>query len=248
MEDNINNKTYFLFNELHPKSKIYKYMDLDYFLCMVKEEKFFISKKNCFDDMNETNLPFKYILPICAVGDKQIPDYSCISEEVKKASEKWKAYKDTSEWPTSCWTLRNDENYLMWKTYCSKFGVRISTTIDKFINSITPNDYYILCGRIQYKGYHSGMDIEPLMFSKNRYYSNEEEFRFYFMPKSDIVERDNINLPIKLKDKDNQNIITEIILSPFIKDKAAEEIRIMLNGMTELKNCSIALSKIKIKK
>jgi hypothetical protein len=31
-------KTYFMFNDLRTDTYIYKYMDLDYFLCMIKEK------------------------------------------------------------------------------------------------------------------------------------------------------------------------------------------------------------------
>ena len=88
---------------------------------------------------------------------------------------------------------------------------------------------------------------ESLIFSKGKYYSNEEELRFYFIPKSFQVEKDYIELPIKLKDDNSQDIIKEIILSPCIKKKAAEEIKNLLGNITELKNCNISISKIELK-
>lgn len=222
-------------------------MDLDFFLCMIKDRKFYISKKKSFGDLNETRPPLKSLYPICICGNNNNPDFSHITVDVKMITEKWKEYKETGEWFASCWTLRRDENYLMWKAYTSKFGVRICTTIDRFVDSITPNDFLVLCGRIMYDGYYPEKESESLLFSKGTYYSNEEELRFYFVPGSVHVEKDYIELPIKLKDDNCQDIIKEIILSPCIKKKAAEEMKNMLKNIPELMNCNISLSKIELK-
>lgn len=247
MEQSEDDKTYFIFNDLLTDTYIYRYMDLDHFLCMVKDRKFYVSKKKSFEDLNEIRPPHKNLYPICVGGNNGTLDYTHIAEEVKRISKKWKDYKDTGEWFTSCWTLWRDENYLMWKAYASKFGVRICTTIDRFVDSITPNDFFVLCGRITYDGYYPEKESESLIFSKGKYYSNEEELRFYFIPKSFQVEKDYIELPIKLKDDNSQDIIKEIILSPCIKKKAAEEMKNMLKNIPELMNCNISLSKIELK-
>lgn len=240
-------KTYYILNDLQTDTYIYRYMDLDYFLCLIKDRKFFVSKKNCFQDMNETRPPFKSLYPFSYIENNLPPDTSYIEKIMNITSKKWKDYKDTGEWFASCWTLRHDENYLMWKAYTSKFGVRICTSIDSFVDSITPNDYYIFCGRILYEGYCPEKDVKSLAFSKGRYYSNEEEFRFYFIPQSGYVDKKYIELPINLIDNDGHNVIKEITLSPFIKKKAAEEVKKMLSGMPELNNCNISISKIELK-
>ena len=156
-------------------------------------------------------------------GNNSTIDYTRVSEEVKRISMKWKDYKNTGEWFASCWTLRRNENFLMWKAYASKFGVRICTTIDRLVDSITPNDFHILCGRIMYDGYYPEKSIESLVFSKGGYYSNEDEFRFYFIPKDGYIDKDYVELPINKNDDNDRNVIIEIILSPCIKKKAAEE-------------------------
>jgi len=240
-------KTYFMFNDLRTDTYIYKYMDLDYFLCMIKEGKFYVSKKRKFEDLNEIWPPYKQFYPFLVSGNNSTIDYTRVSEEVKRISMKWKDYKNTGEWFASCWTLRRDENFLMWKAYASKFGVRICTTIDRLVDSITPNVFHILCGRIMYDGYYPEKSIESLVFSKGGYYSNEDEFRFYFIPKDGYIDKDYVELPINKNDDNDRNVIIEIILSPCIKKKAAEEIRRMLSGMPELENCKISISKIELK-
>ena len=98
-----------------------------------------------------------------------------------------------------------------------------------------------------YDGYYPEKESESLLFSKGMYYSNEEELRFYFVPRSVHVEKDYIELPIKLKDDNCQDIIKEIILSPCIKKNAAEEIKKNLSNIPELKNSNISISKIELK-
>jgi len=98
-----------------------------------------------------------------------------------------------------------------------------------------------------YDGYYPEKSIESLVFSKGGYYSNEDEFRFYFIPKDGYIDKDYVELPINKNDDNDRNVIIEIILSPCIKKKAAEEIRRMLSGMPELENCKISISKIELK-
>jgi len=104
-------KTYFMFNDLRTDTYIYKYMDLDYFLCMIKEGKFYVSKKRKFEDLNEIWPPYKQFYPFLVSGNNSTIDYTRVSEEVKRISMKWKDYKNTGEWFASCWTLRRDENF-----------------------------------------------------------------------------------------------------------------------------------------
>ena len=59
--------------------------------------------------------------------------------------------------PTSCWTLNDNESYLMWKSYASEFGARIKTSVYNLIASIkldlaSDSQNKILCGSMDYKG------------------------------------------------------------------------------------------------
>lgn len=240
------NKVYYVLSELRPHTSIYRYMDLDFFLCMLKRKKLYVSKRRTFHDKDEKQLPIKFFLPPHVVNTKQ-PN---LKEETEAIMEKWRSYRETGDWPVSCWTLRNDENYLMWKSYTTKFGVRIATTIDRLVDSITPNNFNIWCGQLTYKGFHAVQEIGEMLFSKSAYYSNEEEVRFYFEPKSanlfdDTASDNGIEIPLKLT-VGGHHIFSEVVLSPFIKNDAAKVLCEMLQNMDELKDCQIKKSHIRI--
>lgn len=83
-------------------------------------------------------------------------------------------YKEYGNLLTYCWTLREDENYLMWDSYAKKKGVRIMTSIDKFVYSLKTNDYEVLCGRINYQKYDINKGLERNLYTKEKFFSNEE--------------------------------------------------------------------------
>lgn len=240
------NKVYYVLSELRPHTPIYRYMDLDFFLCMLKRKKLYVSKRRTFQDKDERQLPIKCLFPLHVANTKQAD----LKEKTEAIIENWRNYKETGNWHVSCWTLRNDENYLMWKSYTTKFGVRIATTIDKLIDAITPNNYNILCGKLLYNGFHATQELGELLFSKSGYYSNEEEVRFYFEPKStsiadETLSDNSIEIPLKLN-VGGHHFLNEIILSPFIKDDAAMVLCEMLQNMDQLKGCRICKSNIRL--
>ena len=131
--------------------------------------------------------------------------------------------------------------------YLKSIGV---TTIDKFVDSITPNDYTIYCGKMTYCGYNPSQTIKELAFTKSHHFSNEEELRFYFEPQKNSCRKELsdsifIELPMLLY-VNCGNVIDEVILSPFIKDGAADMICDFLNRTEDLAKCSIKKSNIRL--
>ena len=193
-------------------------MDLDKFLSMLVTNKLYVARKENFSniDNQECSLPLKRLFAIQCVGDNVTThDISSRSRFCKNLFEE---YKESKKLLTSCWSLRETDNYLMWKSYTSGIAVCIKTTIEQFIESIQTNDYQVICGKIEYGGYRSN-NIEDLLFSKRPYYSNEEEFRFYFYREGNGYDSDHIFLPISI-----ENMIYEVVLSPFILPTSADYI------------------------
>lgn len=238
------NKIYYVLSKFDPTTPIYRYLDFDFLLSFLSKERLDVPMKYTFSDSHESTLPVSHFFGIRAVGNGAIETTSAKNDILR---QKWNEYKEESGILTSCWTIRQDENYLMWKAYSSKMGVRIKTTINDFVSSIKTDDYDILCSEIAYSGHKYGADLEEQIFSKDSFYSNEEEIRFYFYPTNKDKSKGNstisrINIPFCPKD-----LIQEIILSPFIDCNATDAIKELLEEKYTYLQGKIKKSKIKIK-
>ena len=56
----------------------------------------------------------------------------------------------------------------------------IETTVGKFIESLNLPSYSVMRGAVQYKNSLQGMELYEALFTKEEYYKDEREFRFYF--------------------------------------------------------------------
>lgn len=199
---------------------ICQYMRLDYFISLLATEEYFVRPRCEFEDAFEANLPLPKLFPAHEAG-KTVP--SEVQEvEIQKMSEKLEANRENGKLLTSCWCLQMCENLLMWNCYASKIGVRIKSTVRRFVSALDTDAYYILCGRMNYTVYNYYND--DFLFSKDKGYGGEDEFRFYFMPKNSDPESDSEKpKPVRIK-VNLSELIEDVMLSPYIETRAANEI------------------------
>jgi hypothetical protein len=127
----------------------------------------------------------------------------------------------------SCWFAKNNESYLMWKTY-SKLdeGILIYSTIQDLIDSIIDKSFEksngeiqkIFYGEIDY-GFKKDYKTEHLCsFGKHNIFEDEKEFRIviYHHP---IIDNNYIHINIDVK-----KVINKIIIAPFATDAFREHI------------------------
>lgn len=215
MEGNV-----FVKNEIPWDTPIYQYMRLDYFISILATKEYFVRPRCGFDDAFEYNLPLPKMFPIHEVGATVPPEV--LKDECQKMSEKLRANRDNGALLTSCWCLRTCENMLMWNCYASKIGVRIRSTISRFLSSLNTDIYDVLCGCMNYNGY--GFYNEDLFFTKDKGYESEDEFRFYLMPKVSSPYTDTKKTkPVRLKVEPSV-LIKEVMVSPYIETRVAKEI------------------------
>lgn len=197
----------------YPKSKrefdwdtpIYRYVDFEYFL-PIMEGILYVPTRTMFKDLHEQGQhynPFIYCLK--PVGDNEV-DYRDIfnNEKVKR--------ENSRNWLTLCFTLSSPDNYFFWRTYTTKgYGVCFKTTLGRLLDSIVMNDYDVYVGKMYYSDTeYSGHNINGYAYGKTAAYKDENELRLYFMPKDGGVKNSEIF------EIDAQNMISEIILSPFV--------------------------------
>ena len=197
--------------------ELYKYMKLDYFFALLFCNKFYVNSRNKFDDKNEKCLPLIETFGFLPVGIEVSKEQ--IKDNYKLGENRREKYKDLGFLPTSCWTYNENESNLMWSAYTSEFGVRIKTNINVFLDNLNYNGYEVYCGFMRYHGYMSNKECEDDLFSKTSLYSDEKEFRFYFLPineeKENRVRKEGY---VKLDISNVCNMITEVSLSLSIRN------------------------------
>lgn len=217
---------------------IYQYMDLDYLFSLLESKQYFVNRKCHFEDKGESVLPPKSLFGLNSIGVQLNKDE--ITKMTQELSEKLNRYRVSASWLTSCWTKDNTESLLMWKNYTTKIGVRIKSKIENVIASINTDKYKIVCGHISYDGYNS-KPFEECLFSKERYYKDEYEVRFYFIPKDESIN----SLSGEFIAVTPETMIDEVILSPYINKNAAKIISQLLREEYSLQ--TVKLSKIELR-
>lgn len=217
---------------------IYQYMDLDYLFSLLESKQYFVNRKCHFEDKGESVLPPNSLFGLNSIGVQLNKDE--ITKMTQELSEKLNRYRESASWLTSCWTKDNTESLLMWKNYTTKIGVRIKSKIENVIASINTDKYKIVCGHISYDGYNS-KPFEEFLFSKERYYKDEYEVRFYFIPKDESIN----SLSGEFIAVTPETMIDEVILSPYINKNAAKIISQLLREEYSLQ--TVKLSKIELR-
>lgn len=204
-------------NGIDENTPILQYMDLDYLFQLLETKHYHINRKYTFEDPNEGVFPINRVIPVTAIGENTPPQPQ---QDVETCLKIWENVQKNKVIPTSCWTLNTSERVIMWKSYTSKYGACIKSTVGNIVASIIQNNYDIWCGKITYNGYYAQMGFIKNLFSKKPAFSDEEECRFYFFE----YEQPQSLLPYIEIDVKPSVMIDEIILSPFIYKKAAEKI------------------------
>lgn len=219
---------------------ICQYMRIDYLISLLETEEYYVNRRKEFDDANESYKNFKLAFGFSPVGDNVIPKISI--------QDRWIPYSDIVKCPTSCWSMKDRESYLMWKCYATEMGASIKTTIHNFIASLkidlsrSNKDNKVLCGSVNYvEDYRHSTIEEKQLFDKDIVYADEEEFRFYFHLKSDTDNNSKgLRIPVNTK-----VMIDKVVLSPFICKSASVQIAKFLNSNygvdVELSNIKVSL-------
>lgn len=221
------NKTYFISNQTTDlNTNIYRYMDI-LELMSILTGTFSVRQKGSWSDKRESGNFFDgmYLSVVNEPVDK---------EKMKAQRNLYESMKESKDMFTSCWTLNNIESMLMWCAYTTKsHGVLIETTVGKFIESLNLPSYSVMRGAVQYKNSLQGMELYEALFTKEEYYKDEREFRFYFEPNS------------KGKFQINPQImISKVILNPFLDTANSKKVKNFLLHSYQFLDKKIYNSKI----
>lgn len=241
--------TYLLNHIITPETKICRYIDFDLFL-QILEGKFYVPRKLTFLDLRESGkIPIKMRFAYNAVGENCVGTKEIINDSQEKIDQYVKNLKQSRFLLTSCWTIDNGEDYLMWKSYTNRVGVCMHTTIDKLMDAIDfgKEKYVPICSPMFYDIPNTNESFLESIMKKDIYYLSESEIRFYFVPignttNEELIKMNNTAVEILLEETSNneENIyndnpknyqilkgfninpdfIESITLSPFIKKQS----------------------------
>lgn len=222
-------------------TEICQYMDMDYLIALLSKNKYYIKRKKFFIDKLEKSIPFKTCCVLNQYGKKFTPEQNARQESLIQLARR---YEDISSMLlTSCWTERVTENALMWDRNGERHKACIKSTIDGFVAAFGQMEYTIWCGKILYERIHASIISDDIIWYKEPYFSDEREIRFYFSKDFNNVIPDDRTDDHVLLSVNINCLIKEIVLSPYIKREAAEEIR---ESFQEKHSITTKLSEIRI--
>ena len=214
-------------------------MRLDHLLQLLETGKYYVSRRNSFEDANESYKNIKLAFAPVPVGENVVSQPISIDRIIP--------YTKISDCPTTCWSMNEEEKYLMWKCYATEQGACIRTSVHNLIASLQldldeNNENKVVCGSMDYKKFMPSAIEECQLFDKDKAYSDEQEFRFYFyFPSYDYDKKNEKRIYIPV---DTKVMIDEIILSPFISLDAADKLIRMIKCAYGIE---VKRSEIKIK-
>lgn len=189
---------------------IYRYMEAEHLLSLLDSKKLHINNRQKFEDLNE--LGWKLGIKGSFPPIPQIKNKQKQKEQNEECHSKWKSAYSCC---ISCWTKGigdntslYSENYLMWKNYTSKYGIRIATTCKDLVNSISSNSNEdILLDNVMYsENERNSFLVKDMIFTKRAFYKDEREVRLC------VLDNNSFYL-LKINP---EILIKEITFSPFM--------------------------------
>lgn len=185
-------------------------MSAEYLLDLLKSNKLYLGSRRNSEDLNEKGwkLNHQLIGGLCPVLRNK-KEQRKIEEETL---QKWTAIYASC---ISCWTydttlgsVHSSENYLMWKNYTGKDGIRITSSPNHLANSIQyVGNKDIILSNIKYYNKDSHPLLpQDLIFSKRDFYRDERELRLCVLNSADHF----------LLDINPETMIEAITFSPFM--------------------------------
>lgn len=224
-ETDFQTEEYHLVNGIHIANNIeldrciFRYTSVEYLLKLLNSNKLYLRSRRYSEDLNEKGwkLNQQLIGGLCPVLRNK-KEQRKIAEETL---QKWNAIYASC---ISCWTydttfgsVHTSENYLMWKNYTGKDGVRITSSSNRLANSIQNiGNKDIILSNIKYynKDTHS-LYPQDLIFSKRDFYRDERELRLCALNSKDQL----------LLDINPEMMIETITFSPFMPSETRKTLK-----------------------
>lgn len=225
-------------SSLQDNTCLFRYFDLKGLIALLGGN-FYVRKRNLFDDKFESQ-PYakKHRLRFFDIGSNNI---TSSKRRIRLTTIHKYLTERAGTLLTSCWTNKQDEDYLMWKCYTSnKYGAMIKASIHNIAASFGNPIPHIICAKIHYGIPQEYESIYHGLFTKQHYFESEHEVRFYIDSPKQLNEHGacfKINPEI---------MIDSITLSPFLSSEEYQFISHALVNKFPISKSKIHKSSIEI--
>lgn len=232
------------FFEPEESIELARYTDITKFLSLLKDKQMFFCRLDKLEDRFEGTLPhmskkhltdwYKYMRDVEKFYKVPMTD-AIIEQKVNEDLEFREKLKALN--CINCWNEFNGESYALWKVYSNlNQGIMIKSSFNRIIKAFEKSSEDIYCSRIKYIDYDTErIDISNTitpMIHKHFAYSYENEIRLIHEVSNVGWKHDwsseKLEKGIKI-DIDLNELISEIIISPFSPDWFKELIEDILN-------------------
>lgn len=209
--------------------KILRYMDILELLNILSGT-FSVRKKSVWPDLRESGKSCDNLKYLAVFGEKVDED------RLQEYGELCKKLRESKDMLASCWTLNQTESMLMWSAYTQKrHGVLLKTTVGDFIASLGLSNYSVMGHSVNYGISLQGKSYLEALFTKDKYYKEEQEYRFYFEPN----ESGSFCV-------DPQKLVNSVVLDPFLDGRSFKAMAELLTAKYSFLKKKICESKIKV--
>lgn len=224
-------------SDISDDTPIFRYMELSHLIELLETCKFRLNLRGNFSDYLEKNLNLRHQFIIQNVGQTVSKDLNRqLFQRANDLANKSDKHRIFRQLPASCWTLNPLEDALMWRSYCSAYGIRIQSTVGKILqcpkqleSDMSYEHISWIYSAIEYTTDNIYRDAETNLFTKCSAYKHEEEFRFYLCRILD----DSAIIPPILNSNNEMNylelhvepniMLDNITFSPYFKKCVAEK-------------------------
>jgi hypothetical protein len=234
----------------NPTYTVWRYMNLDKFESILKNEALFFCRADRFSDPFEGSIP-KREAEYRIEERRKISNYYGKEFDPSKAKKSIKSLSNLhirfkKQHVVNCWHTNNHENDLMWRLYLdSNEGIAIKTTVGNLIKSFLATEESINISNVRYLNYETDIWYDAKSYPLESYnmfvplvhkrieFKHEEEIRLIHSIKTDLnldefwdsqPHDSGINISVNVN-----TLIDEIYTPPTCDDKQIIKVQNILD-------------------
>jgi len=183
---------------------VWRYMDLDKFESLLKNNALFFCRPDRFPDPYEGSIPRKEADARFNIEKNITESYGYEFDPIKAQNNIEQTSKNHRQFKKqhiiNCWHINNSENDSMWRLYLtSNDGIAIKTTVDKLLDSFSNSKEKIYCSKVRYLDYENDVWYDEIDYPIGSY----NMFIPLIHKRLEFKQEEEIRLIYKIEDVDD---------------------------------------------